>query len=89
MADPDALHDDEPEGEILLIPPQMLQVINSNGVIRFESYAHAQDKMEVDLAALQQLVQQGVSVARFERVELSLGELIQRVITRKAGGRRE
>jgi len=40
-------------------------------------------------AALQQFVQQGVSVARFERLELSLGELIQRVITRKVGGRSE
>ena len=37
-------------------------------------------------SVLQQLVQQGAAVARFERVELSLGELIQRVITRKAGG---
>lgn len=37
--------------------------------------------------ALQQFVQQGVSVARFERIELSLGELIQRVVTRRAGGR--
>jgi ABC-2 type transport system ATP-binding protein len=38
---------------------------------------------------LQLLVQQGVSVARFERIELSLGELIQRVVARKAGGRSE
>ena len=37
--------------------------------------------------ALQQLVQHGVAVARFERLELSLGELIQRVVTRRAGGR--
>jgi ABC-2 type transport system ATP-binding protein len=40
-------------------------------------------------SALQHLVQQGAVVARFERVELSLGELIQRVIARKAGGRSE
>lgn len=38
---------------------------------------------------LQQLVEQGAIVSRFERIDLSLGELIQRVITRSAGGGRE
>jgi ABC-2 type transport system ATP-binding protein len=36
--------------------------------------------------ALQYLVQQGAAVSRFERIELSLGELIHRVIGRNAGG---
>jgi ABC-2 type transport system ATP-binding protein len=38
---------------------------------------------------LQYLVQQGVVLSRFERVDLSLGELIQRVIGRNAGGQSE
>jgi branched-chain amino acid transport system ATP-binding protein len=41
---------------------------------------------EAAASVLEQLVQHGLIVARFERVELSLGELIERVITRKAGG---
>jgi ABC-2 type transport system ATP-binding protein len=38
--------------------------------------------------ALQQLVTQGAVVSRFERIDLSLGELIQRVITRNGGGQK-
>ena len=65
----------------------MIRGIDDEGWVRMEmaipgGSGHA-------AGALQQFVQQGVSVARFERLELSLGELIQRVITRKAGGRSE
>jgi ABC-2 type transport system ATP-binding protein len=37
---------------------------------------------------LQQIVERGAIVSRFERIDLSLGELIQRVITHKGGGRK-
>ena len=37
-------------------------------------------------AVLQHVVQQGMLVARFERIELSLGELIQRVVQSGTGG---
>jgi ABC-2 type transport system ATP-binding protein len=38
--------------------------------------------------AVDHLVARGVPVARFERIGISLGELIQRVTSREAGGRR-
>ena len=38
--------------------------------------------------AVDYLVARGVSVARFERIGISLGELIQRITSRDAGGRR-
>jgi two-component system, OmpR family, sensor kinase len=82
MADPDTLHDDEPESEILLIPPQMLQVINSRGVIKFESYAHAQDKMDVELAALQQLE---YDKTIHDTVRMPSGELLRVTVRRTKG----
>jgi two-component system, OmpR family, sensor kinase len=82
LADPDTLHDDEPESEILLIPPQMLQVINSSGVIKFESYAHAQDKMEVDLAALQRLE---YDKTIHKTVRMPSGELLRVTVRRSKG----
>jgi ABC-type multidrug transport system ATPase subunit len=43
--------------------------------------------MESAARAVEHLIQSGVVVARFERIRISLGELIQRVTTRAAGGR--
>jgi two-component system, OmpR family, sensor kinase len=82
MADPDSLHDDEPEGDTLLIPPQMLQVINSSGIIKFESYAHAQDKMEVDMAELQQLE---YDKTIHKTIRMPSGELLRVTVRRSKG----
>lgn len=70
------------ESEIIPIPLQLMQVINSRGEIQTETYAHPQDEVPVDLNQLQQL--QPDKTFR-DTILMPSGELL-RVATRRTRG---
>lgn len=70
------------ESEVIPIPLQLMQVINSRGEIQTETYAHPQDEVPVDLKQLQQL--QPDKTFR-DTILMPSGELL-RVATRRTRG---
>jgi two-component system, OmpR family, sensor kinase len=77
---PDSANDTE--GEVIPIPLQLMQVINSRGGIQTETYAHPQDEVPVDLPSLQRLQ---YDTTHHETLIMPSGELL-RVATRRTRG---
>lgn len=77
---PDSAND--AEGEVIPIPLQLMQVINSRGEIQTETYAHPQDEVPVDLPSLQRLQ---YDTTQHETLIMPSGELL-RVATRRTRG---
>ncbi len=77
---PDSANDSE--GEVIPIPLQLMQVINSRGEVQTETYAHPQDEVAVDLASLQRLLP---DTTYHETLHMPSGELL-RVATRRTKG---
>lgn len=77
---PDSAND--AEGEVIPIPLQLMQVINSRGEIQTETYAHPQDEVPVDLPSLRRLQ---YDTTHHETLIMPSGELL-RVATRRTRG---
>lgn len=77
---PDSAND--VEGEVIPIPLQLMQVINSRGEIQTETYAHPQDEVPVDLPGLQRLQP---DTTHHDTILMPSGELL-RVATRRTRG---
>ena len=77
---PDSANDTE--GEVIPIPLQLMQVINSRGEIQTETYAHPQDEVPVDLPNLQRLQP---DTTHHDTILMPSGELL-RVATRRTRG---
>jgi two-component system, OmpR family, sensor kinase len=73
---------DDSEGEVIPIPLQLMQVINSRGGIQTETYAHPQDEVPVDLPSLQRLQP---DTTYHDTIIMPSGELL-RVATRRTRG---
>jgi two-component system OmpR family sensor kinase len=72
----------EREGEIVKMTPQLMQVINSSGIITSDSYAHPSDEIPVNLPELQRLPPDSTY---HQTIRLPSGELL-RLATRRSKG---
>jgi heavy metal sensor kinase len=81
-AEANADADLEREADVVMMTPQLMQVINSNGKITSDSYAHPHNEIPVDLAELQRLPRDST---HHQTIRLPSGELM-RLATRRTEG---